>query len=263
MRVRAGGDAGACAGRRDRRQHRDQPDGQRACPREGAARRLGAAVRRLVGRRAAPRPVRPLLPRPACAPTSRPIGRAAIKVLLVVSATPGLGGRPARPRARRPARPAGLRALRRRARAARSPASARSRSGTRRTRARSGRGAPEPAGYAALLRASYPAIKARRPAASTWSPPAWSATTTTSSPTSTPTARRARSTRSACTPTPPACSTSPAEFYREPNGRVGRCSFTGYREVHDVMTANGDGGKGDLDDRDRLEHGLAQAALVP
>ena len=38
--------------------------------------------------------------------------------------------------------------------------------------------------------------------------------------------------------------TSPADFYREPNGRVGRFSFTGYREVHDVMTANGDGAKG-------------------
>jgi hypothetical protein len=38
--------------------------------------------------------------------------------------------------------------------------------------------------------------------------------------------------------------TAPADFYREPNGRVGRFSFTGYREVHDVMTANGDGGKG-------------------
>ena len=38
--------------------------------------------------------------------------------------------------------------------------------------------------------------------------------------------------------------TSPAEFYREPNGRVGRFSFTGYREVHDVMAANGDGAKG-------------------
>jgi hypothetical protein len=37
---------------------------------------------------------------------------------------------------------------------------------------------------------------------------------------------------------------SPAEFYREPNGRVGRYSFTGYREVHEVMTANGDGAKG-------------------
>ncbi len=54
--------------------------------------------------------------------------------------------------------------------------------------------------------------------------------------------------------------TSPAEYYREPNGRVGRYSFTGYREVHDVMTANGDGGKSDLDDRDRLEHRVAQAA---
>ncbi len=38
--------------------------------------------------------------------------------------------------------------------------------------------------------------------------------------------------------------TSPAEYYREPGGRVGRYSFTGYREVHDVMTANGDGAKG-------------------
>jgi hypothetical protein len=38
--------------------------------------------------------------------------------------------------------------------------------------------------------------------------------------------------------------TPPAEFYGEPDGRVGRFSFTGYREVHDVMTANGDGVKG-------------------
>ena len=37
---------------------------------------------------------------------------------------------------------------------------------------------------------------------------------------------------------------SPREFYREPTGRVGRWSFTGYREVYDVMRANGDGGKG-------------------
>jgi hypothetical protein len=37
--------------------------------------------------------------------------------------------------------------------------------------------------------------------------------------------------------------TSPAEYYREPNGRVGRYSFTGYRELRHLMTANGDGGK--------------------
>ena len=37
---------------------------------------------------------------------------------------------------------------------------------------------------------------------------------------------------------------SPDVYYREPDGRVGRFSFTGYREVHDVMAANGDAGKG-------------------
>ena len=56
--------------------------------------------------------------------------------------------------------------------------------------------------------------------------------------------RRQPSTRSACTPTPACLLTSPAEFYREPNGRVGRYSFTGYREVHDVMAAHGDEHRG-------------------
>ena len=35
----------------------------------------------------------------------------------------------------------------------------------------------------------------------------------------------------------------PDSFYRELDGRVGRYSFTGYREVHYVMTQNGDGAK--------------------
>ena len=39
--------------------------------------------------------------------------------------------------------------------------------------------------------------------------------------------------------------TSPDEYYREPNGRVGRYSFTGYRELHHLMTANGDGTEAD------------------
>jgi hypothetical protein len=34
--------------------------------------------------------------------------------------------------------------------------------------------------------------------------------------------------------------TDPREYYREPNGRIGRYSFTGYREVRAVMLANGD-----------------------
>ena len=36
---------------------------------------------------------------------------------------------------------------------------------------------------------------------------------------------------------------SPDVSYREPDGRVGRFSFTGYREVHAVMAAHGDGAK--------------------
>jgi hypothetical protein len=35
-------------------------------------------------------------------------------------------------------------------------------------------------------------------------------------------------------------STDPREFYREPSGRIGRYSFTGYREVRATMLAHGD-----------------------
>ena len=34
--------------------------------------------------------------------------------------------------------------------------------------------------------------------------------------------------------------TDPREYYREPSGRIGRYSFTGYREVRATMLANGD-----------------------
>lgn len=36
---------------------------------------------------------------------------------------------------------------------------------------------------------------------------------------------------------------SPDFYYREPDGRIGRFSFTGYREVHRTMRENGDGDK--------------------
>jgi hypothetical protein len=36
---------------------------------------------------------------------------------------------------------------------------------------------------------------------------------------------------------------SPSTFYRDPNGSIGQFSFLGFRSVHDVMTANGDGAK--------------------
>ena len=34
--------------------------------------------------------------------------------------------------------------------------------------------------------------------------------------------------------------TDPREYYREPSGRIGRYSFTGYREVRATMLAHGD-----------------------
>ena len=105
------------------------------------------------------------------------------------------------------------------------------------------RGAPDPAGYTALLRAAYPRIKATDP----------NVTVVTSGMVGNHyeflqgmyASGAAGSFDAVGVHTDTACLlTSPAEFYREPNGRVGRFSFTGYREVHDVMTANGDGGKG-------------------
>jgi hypothetical protein len=105
------------------------------------------------------------------------------------------------------------------------------------------RGAPDPAGYAALLRASYPRIKAQDP----------SVTVVTAGMVGNHHEYLAElyangaggSFDAVGVHTDTACLlTSPAEYYREPSGRVGRFSFTGYREVHDVMTANGDAAKG-------------------
>lgn len=104
-------------------------------------------------------------------------------------------------------------------------------------------GAPEPGAYAALLRAAYPAIKAANPAVTVVSTGmvgnhyGFLADLYA--------AGAGGSFDAVGVHTDTACLlTSPRDYYREPNGRVGRFSFTGYREVHEVMTANGDGGKG-------------------
>jgi len=105
------------------------------------------------------------------------------------------------------------------------------------------RGAPDPAGYAALLRATYPAVKGADPAL----------TVVTGGLVGNNyeflqqvyAAGGGGNFDAVGVHTDTACLlTSPRDYYREPNGRVGRFSFTGYREVHNVMEANGDAAKG-------------------
>jgi hypothetical protein len=103
-------------------------------------------------------------------------------------------------------------------------------------------GAPDPRAYAALLRASYPAIKARDPNITVVSTGMVGNNYAFLSDVYA--AGGGGSFDAVGVHTDTACLlTSPSEYYREPNGRVGRYSFTGYREVYDVMTANGDAGK--------------------
>jgi hypothetical protein len=101
---------------------------------------------------------------------------------------------------------------------------------------------PQPAAYAALLRATYPVIKARDPAATVVS-----------------TGMVANnfgfleqlydngaggSFDAVGVHTDTACLTvAPSSYYRELDGRIGRFAFTGYREVHYVMAQHGDGAK--------------------
>ena len=92
-------------------------------------------------------------------------------------------------------------------------------------------GPPDPAAYAALLKATYPRIKAVDPAL----------TVVTGGLVANDyefvqglLANGARDSFDAVgVHTDTACLTSPPdEFYREPDGRIGRYSFTGYREIH-------------------------------
>ena len=54
----------------------------------------------------------------------------------------------------------------------------------------------------------------------------------------------------------------PDVHYRDEDGRVGRYSFTGYREVHRVMAAQRRRRQADLDDRARLEHAEHRGELL-
>jgi hypothetical protein len=103
-------------------------------------------------------------------------------------------------------------------------------------------GGPEPAGYAALLRAAYPAIKAVQPAD----------IVVTGGMVGNDMDFLAELYRHGAgghfdavgVHTDTACLTNgPDRFYRDERGRVGRYTFTGYREVYAVMAAHGDAGK--------------------
>ena len=99
--------------------------------------------------------------------------------------------------------------------------------------------APNPAAYAALLKAAYPAFKAGDPSA---------AVVTGGLVGNDYDFLQALYDNGAKgffdavgVHTDTAClTTDPREYYREPSGRIGRYSFTGYREVHWTMVANGD-----------------------
>jgi hypothetical protein len=103
-------------------------------------------------------------------------------------------------------------------------------------------GGPDPAAYAALLRSAYPAIKAVQPGdvvvtggmvgnnmdflAALYDNGAQGSFDAVGVHTDT------------------ACLTSgPDAYYRDERGRVGRYTFSGYREVHAVMSDHGDGAK--------------------
>ena len=114
------------------------------------------------------------------------------------------------------------------------------RSGTRQDDTTFWANGPQPAAYAALLKAAYPAIKAADPDGD--------------GARRRPRRQRLRVRRGSSTTngakgsfdgvgvhTDTAClTTDPREYYREPNGRIGRYSFTGYREVRATMLAHGD-----------------------
>ncbi|HEV2768768.1 MAG TPA: hypothetical protein VGV40_01105 [Solirubrobacteraceae bacterium] len=103
-------------------------------------------------------------------------------------------------------------------------------------------GGPQPAAYAALLRATYPVVKARNP----------NATVVTAGMVGNNFgflealyANGAKGNFDAVgVHTDTACLiAAPDSYYREPDGRIGRYAFTGYREVHQVMARHGDGDK--------------------
>ena len=116
------------------------------------------------------------------------------------------------------------------------------RSGTRRTRPTSGARRSTPARYAVDPEGRLPAHQAGRPGRQGPARAARPATTTTSSAQVYAAGAGARSTPSPVH-TDTACLVDPpSSFYRE-DGNVARFTFLGFRTVHDVMVANGDGAK--------------------
>ncbi len=101
---------------------------------------------------------------------------------------------------------------------------------------------PDAPRYAALLRAAYPAIKAVNPAATVVSTGMVGNNFGFLEQLYDNGAGGSFDAVGVHTDT--ACLIAPPEhFYRERDGRVGRFSFTGYREVHQVMAEHGDGAK--------------------
>ncbi|HEU4974515.1 MAG TPA: cellulase family glycosylhydrolase [Baekduia sp.] len=101
--------------------------------------------------------------------------------------------------------------------------------------------APDAAKYAALLKASYAAIKAADPSATVATGPmtgndyAWLDQLYAQG------AGGSFDVVSVHTDT--ACSVNGPDFFYREDGRIARYAFLGYRSVHDVMAAHGDGGK--------------------
>jgi hypothetical protein len=101
---------------------------------------------------------------------------------------------------------------------------------------------PQPAAYAALLRATYPVIKARDPAAIVVSTGMVANDSVFLQQLYDNGAQGSFDAVAVHTDT--ACLIAPPTFYyRELDGRIGRYAFTGYREVHHVMAEHGDGAK--------------------
>ncbi len=98
---------------------------------------------------------------------------------------------------------------------------------------------PQPAAYAALLKAAYPAIKAADPAATVLVGGLVANDFEFVEKLYDNGAKGSFDGVAVHTDT--AClTTDPREYYREPSGRIGRYSFTGYREVRATMLAHGD-----------------------
>jgi hypothetical protein len=103
--------------------------------------------------------------------------------------------------------------------------------------------APDAARYAALLKATYPAVKGADPTATVL------VGGLTGNDYDFLEAIYANGGQGAfdavAVHTDTAClDRGPMSFYRDPNGRIARFTFLGYRSVHDVMAAHGDGAKG-------------------